>query len=166
MDRFIGELGTAYFWLTAVLLALAVNIVSSYAKVPLDAVLDKMGRKRRDSNASKAAAAEALATKLAANLQDVPFVVASELRRYLIGLYFTILASGLFYVATRPALIPGTSLVGEFAQIIVLVVGLGTLVLGASLISTGLDEAALLRRARELRVKARDDAQKLTLRQP
>ena len=164
MDKFIAETGTAYFWLTTVLVALAVNIASAYVKAPLDALLGRYAKRRRERSASKNAELEAEAVLLASNLMHAPFVVASELRRYLIGLYFTLIATALFYLGTLPKFATGAGWVGPLAQLVMMVVGLGMLILGAVLISTGLDEASLLRRARELHQRPADGAEPLTMR--
>lgn len=167
MDKLIAEAGTAYFWLTAVLLALAVNIASSYVKAPLDAILSRYSKRRQERNAARTAEAEKQAAWLAANLHYAPFFVASELRRYLLGIYLTIVAVSLFYLGTRTAgQGPVSGLFGAIAQLVMVTVGLAVFIIGAALISTGIDEASLLRRARELHQQAADGAEPLTSRNP
>jgi hypothetical protein len=150
MDKLLNEMGTSYFWLTAVLLAFIVNVASSYAKSRLDALFNRYSTRWRERSAAKEKEIEESAAALAAHPDELPYVVASEMRRYLIGLYFLLISLLLFLVSTTPI---GTGI----AAIAMLVlrfalygVGLFALVMSTYVIGTGIDEGAKLRRAREL----------------
>ncbi|WP_374562515.1 hypothetical protein [Ideonella sp.] len=42
MDEFVASLGTAYWWLSVVLVGIAINLVSAYLKRPIDSAMSRV----------------------------------------------------------------------------------------------------------------------------
>jgi len=76
-NRLLTDLQSPYWWITAVLVAVAVNLLSAYLKLPVDNWLEKRSQKRRQSIETNQKATQVWAKFL---LQDARLLHLTETR--------------------------------------------------------------------------------------
>jgi cytochrome c biogenesis protein ResB len=92
MPEIAANLASAAWWFSAVVVALFINLLSAYAKPPIDEVWGRFSEKRMKKNAQKREELNRAVQKVATSAESVQLVVEDEIRHRLRSLTWLVFA--------------------------------------------------------------------------
>jgi hypothetical protein len=157
MDKFLSDLGTGYWWISVVVVGVALNLLSSYLKGPIDRLGSAAFERYKARKRVQGVAFDEAAGKLAVDREAREWTVQEEtrlyfkcLRRTLLGIWLMLGGAAVIAMSSRGLDAIWLRYAGQAGFYFGLLLWFNA----GSVYQQAFGHSALLRRAREIQVTA------------